>query len=236
MISIWGKKTMNRTFKLILSIFLLLGTLSEHSFAQSNNDIALILKSVGKVKVKKDQRKDWKDGSQGSRLDSGDIIRTYEKSLAAVLFTDDKSLLKVRDNSTLAISGKRTENSIAKRLKCALGNFWLNVTQQKSQLLVETPSGVAAVKGTEFYGIVDSEGNTVIIVIEGIVQLMNKLGEGFVKAGQTGKLSKDSAPEVFKTDPNSLPNWANDGEILNEMKFEFEDSDGNKKNLKINYK
>lgn len=227
---------MNKKFEFILSVVLLLGMLSEHSFSQSNNDIAIMLKSVGKVKVKKDQRKDWNDGRQGTRLDSGDIIRTYENSLAAVLFSDDKSLLKVRDNSTLAISGKRTENSVAKRLKCAIGKFWLNVTQQKSQLLVETPSGVAAVKGTEFYGIVDSDGNMVIIVIEGIVQLMNKLGEEFIKAGQTGKLSKESAPEVYKTDPDSLPKWATEDEIMNELKFEFEDSDGNKKNLKINYK
>lgn len=227
---------MNRTVKFILIIFPLFLTLSECSFSQSNNDIAIILKSVGKVRVKKDQAKDWKDGNKGVRLDSGDIVKTHDQSLAAILFTDDKSLLKVRDNSTLSIAGKRSDNSVAKRLKCALGNFWLNVTQQKSQLLVETPSGVAAVKGTEFYGIVDAEGNTIIIVIEGIVQLMNKLGEAFVKAGQTGQFSKEGIPEVFTTDPKSIPTWANDGATGNDLKFEFQDSEGNKKTLKINYK
>ena len=228
--------TMNRTVKFLLTIFVLLCAFQGYSYSQSNNDIAIILKAVGNVKVKKDQLKDWSAGNRGFSLDSGDIVKTHENSLAAILFTDDKSMLKVRDNSTLAIAGKRTDNSVSKRLKCALGNFWLNVTQQKSQLLVETPSGVAAVKGTEFYGIVDSEGNTVIIVIEGIVQLINKLGEAFVKAGYTGKLTKDGIPQVFTTDPKSIPNWANDGDASNELKFEFQDSDGNKKNLKIFYK
>lgn len=227
---------MNRSVKFMTLICITFFACVECSLAQSNQDIAIILKSAGKVTVKKERQKEWKSGSKGFRLDSGDIVKTHDQSLAAILFTDDKSLLKVRDNSTLSIMGKRAENSVAKRVKCALGNFWLNVTQQKSQLLVETPAGVAAVKGTEFYGIVDAEGNTVIIVIEGIVQLMNKLGEALVKAGQTGKFNKEGSPEVFTTDPKSIPNWANDGESLNDLKFEFQDSDGNKKTLKVFYK
>lgn len=204
-------------------------------FAQSDTDLAIVLKSKGKVQVKKEKSPQWRDGKQGIRLDSGDIIKTYDQSLAAVMFTDDKSMLKVRDNSTLAIRGKRSDNTLAKRISCSLGNFWIKVSKQKSKLLVETPAGVAAVKGTEFYGVVDSDGNTVIIVIEGIVQLMNKLGEILVKAGQTGKLIKGQAPESSTTDPKSLSNWAEEDKTKNELQFEFQDSDGNKKNLKIIY-
>lgn len=101
--------------------------------------------------------------------------------------------------------------------------------------MVETPSGVAAVKGTEFYGIVDADGNTQIIVIEGIVQLMNKLGEILIEAGQTGKLTKNGAPVAFNTDPNSVLSWAREDRNGNELKFEFQDSNGNKKYLKLLY-
>ena len=203
--------------------------------AQSNNDVAIILKSKGKVKVRKEKIQKWGDGKRGIRLDSGDIVKTYEQSLAAVMFTDDKSLLKVRDNSTLAIRGKRTKKTISKRIVCTLGNFWIKVSKQKSKIQVETPSGVAAVKGTEFYGVVDSDGNTMIIVIEGIVKLMNKLGEALVNAGQTGKMTKGQPPEVSPTDPKDVQNWAEEDNSTNELQFEFEDSDGNKKNLKIIY-
>ena len=203
--------------------------------AQSNDDVAIILKSKGKVKIRKEKNKGWYDGNRGRRLDSGDIIKTYEQALAAVMFTDDKSLLKVRDNSILAIRGKRTNKTISKRIACKLGKFWIKVSKQKSKLSVETPSGVAAVKGTEFYCIVDSEGNSIVLVIEGIVELMNKLGKALAKAGQTGKLVKGQAPEVFPTDPESVPDWAEDDKQSNELQFEFEDSDGNKKNLKIIY-
>jgi len=235
MISIWGVDTMNRLNKFLLFIGLLGFLAGDVVHGQNNNDVAIILKAKGEVKVRKEQSKNWNNGNQGFRLDSGDLLKTAENSLAAIMFTDDKSLLKVRDNSTLAIRGKRTNNSIAKRISCTVGNFWINVTKQNTKMIVETPSGIAAVKGTEFYGIVDAEGNTQIIVIEGVVQLLNKLGEILVRAGQTGKLTKNGAPVVFNTDPNSFLNWANDDEGSKELQFEFQDSDGNKKNLKIFY-
>lgn len=207
----------------------------EPGLAQTNKDIAIILKSKGEVKLRKEKGKDWRDGRVGTRLDSGDMLKTAENSLAAVMFTDDKSLIKVRDNSSLAIRGKRIEQSVSKRIICTLGEFWVKATNQQSKLLVETPSGVAAVKGTEFYGIVDAEGNTQIIVVEGIVQLLNKLGEILVQAGQTGKLTKNGAPVAFNTDPNSVLNWAKENRDGSELLFEFQDSNGNKKHLKLIY-
>ena len=232
----WSVEKMKLIIKLVLIfcsfLFLKGGSLQ----AQSNDDVAIILKSKGKVKVQKEKIKDWHDGIRGFRLDSGDIVKTYEQSLAAVMFTDDKSLLKVRDNSTLAIRGKRGNKTISKRITFTLGNFWIKVSKQKSKLVIETPSGIAAVKGTEFYGVVDGDGNAMIIVIEGIVQLINKLGDALVKAGQTGKLIKGKPPEVFPTDPKTTLNWAEEDKSTNELQFEFEDSDGNKKNLKINYR
>ncbi len=226
---------MNLLNKIIIFAGLLGFLIGDIVHAQNNNDVAIILKSKGEVKIRKGKAKNWNNGVQGFRLDSGDLLKTSENSLAAIMFTDDKSLLKVRDNSTLAIRGKRTNSSIAKRIGCTVGNFWINVTKQNTKMIVETPSGVAAVKGTQFYGIVDAEGNTQIIVIEGIVQLMNKLGEILIHAGQTGKVTKNGAPLVFTTDPNSFLDWANDDRGAKELQFEFQDSDGNKKNLKIRY-
>lgn len=195
----------------------------------------MILKARGDVKLRKEKSKDWRSGRAGMRLDSGDVLKTAENSLAAVMFTDDKSLIKVRDNSTVAIRGKRVDYSISKRIICTVGQFWIKATNQQSKLLVETPSGMAAVKGTEFYGMVDAEGNTQIIVIEGIVQLINKLGQILIEAGQTGKLTKNGVPVVFDTDPNSILNWATQDRNAHELQFEFQDSNGNKKSLKLIY-
>lgn len=235
MINTWGVKAMNHNNKFLIFLGLLGFLTGDIVPGQNNSDVAIILKSKGEVKVRKETAKHWHNGNPGVRLDSGDLLKTAEHSLAAVMFTDDKSLLKVRDNATLTIRGKRANYSIAKRIKCTLGNFWINATKQHTKLMVETPSGMAAVKGTQFYGIVDAEGNFQIMVIEGIVQLMNKLGAALVHAGQTGKLTKNGAPFVFTTDPNSFWDWANDDEGAKALQFEFQDSDGNKKTLKIKY-
>ncbi len=222
------------TKSLLFIQFILVATIASLR-AQATTDVALILKSTGTVKLKKETAGNWRVAEKGSRLNSGDVIKTGENSLAAIIFTDDKTLLKVRDNSMLAIRGKRSEQSISKRLVCSLGQFWLKVSQQQSKLVVETPSGVAAVKGTEFYGVVDGDGNTTIVVIEGAVQLLNKLGEALVKAGQSGRLTKNGAPEVFPTGPDGRFTWATEGDGNRELLFEFQDSNGNKKNLKIIY-
>lgn len=218
---------------LILFIFL---TSSPFLFAQEAKDVAIVLKSNGKVTVKESSTKQWKNSQRGKRLDSGDIVKTYDNSFAAIMFTDDKTMLKVRDNSLLAVRGKREKKSISKRISCTLGNFWLKVKKQNVQLVVETPSGVAAVKGTEFYGVVNEDGSTMIIAVEGLVQLINKYGEQFVKAGQTGTMEKDQAPKVEDTDPDSKPDWGSEGEGENELDLEFEDANGNKKHFKVKYR
>ncbi len=220
------------------SILCLLTLVLAFSLVQADNaqDVALILKAAGQVRVKKTKPNQWQNGTRGLRLDSGDIIKTYNKSVASVMFTDDKSLLKVRDNSVLAIRGQREKKSITKRIFCTLGNFWVKVQKQNSQLSVETPAGVAAVKGTEFYGVVDSDGNLTIIAIEGIVELINKLGQIFVEAGETGKMSKDKEPIKYDTPPDEKQDWGEEENGENELKFEFQDNDGNKRELKIEYK
>ncbi len=205
------------------------------AFSQTTRDVAIILKSNGKVSVKESVTKKWKTSKRGKRLDSGDIVKTYDKSFAAIMFTDDKSMLKVRDNSLLAIRGEREKKTLSKRIVCSLGNFWLKVKKQHSKMIVETPSGVAAVKGTEFYGVVNEDGSTMIIAVEGLIQLMNKFGEQFVRPGQTGFMAKNEAPKVEKTDPDSKPDWGDEDEQENELNLEFEDADGNKKHLKIKY-
>ncbi len=207
------------------------------SQAQISRDVAIVLKTSGDVRVKKAVNKKWYYGKRGVRLDSGDIIKTAENSLAAIMFTDDKSLIKIRDKSLVAIRGKREKNSIAKRVLCTLGKFWVKVSKQKTKFVVETPSGIAAVKGTEFYGIVEEDGSTTIIAIEGIVELMNELGKVLVQAGESGKLTKNGEPAKYKTPDKEKPVWGdeeeNEGE---ELKMEFKDQDGNRKTLRVNLK
>jgi len=203
--------------------------------AGDNKDVALLFKSTGKVEVYQADKKIWSSGSRGSRLNSGDKIRTGYESFAAILFTDDKSLMKVRAGSDLLIQGERNESSIAKRIFMEVGEVFVSVKKQNTVFRLETPTGVAAVKGTEFYGLVDQEGNMSIIAIKGIVELINKYGSILLSAGETGSSDGKNPPGKKNTDDQ--PNWGADQEPTpDEMEIEFKSPNGDMKKLKIRTK
>lgn len=204
-------------------------------YADEESDIALILKVKGEIKINRAADGKWIEGVKGMRLNSGDVIKTGNDAFAAVIFTDDKTLVKIRENSTLAIQGKREKSSIIKRLKFAFGKIWVSVQRQKSRFYLETPSGVAAVKGTKFYCLVDEQGNCTIICEEGLVALINKLGKVLVEEGYTGFSNKNKSPFSRKTEHGEKPDWGDKPEEDNQLNFEFQDDDGNVKTLKINY-
>ena len=206
------------------------------AYADEDSDIALILKARGEIKIHRAASGEWLEGRRGTRLNSGDVIKTGNDALAAVIFTDDKSLVKIRENSTLSIKGKREKSSIIKRLKFAFGKIWVSVQRQKSRFYLETPSGVAAVKGTKFYCLVDEHGNCTIICDEGLVALINKFGKVLVEKGYTGFSSKNKSPFSRKTDKDQEPDWGDKPDEDNQLEFEFQDNEGNIKTLKINYR
>ena len=201
-------------------------------------DIALLFKTRGKVEVFQQQVRKWRQARRGIRLNSGDMLRTGDQSLAAIVFTDDKSLMKVRSRSDLVIRGERKKASIAKRVYMEVGEVFVRAEHQRAAFRLETPTGVAAVKGTEFYGIVDENGNMMIVAIKGIVELINKYGSILVNAGETGTSDGKNPPKKKKTDPKGQPNWAQEGngEEYKELEMEFRTPEGEKKTLKIRIK
>ena len=135
----------------------------------------------------------------------------------------------------MAVGGKREKASVTKRLRCNLGQIWVKVKKQKTSFQVETPSGTATVKGTEFYEIVEKSGKSTIICIKGLILLANKLGKVLIKAGETGVAFKNLAPTKHKTQSSDIPNWGSEMNDTGELEFEFEDADGKKKSIKIEY-
>jgi len=220
--------------KTVLFILLAVSIFHSEVVGDNDKDIAIMLKSSGSVRVRRVNPKKWENGTRGSRLHSGDIVKTGDNGLAAIMFTDDKSMMKVRDNSSLAIRGERKKASISKRVKFALGQFWVKVKKQKTDFYVETPSGIAAVKGTEFYGMVSSD-STVIFGIEGLISFKNKFGEILIEAGETGVADRLNAPLIVDSEDLRVQRWADDDGAEKILEIEFKNSEGDIKTLRINY-
>jgi len=162
------------------------------------------------------------------------------KSLKTLIFIDDKSALKIKENSELIISGKRTARAIAKEINLDSGTIRAQVGKQKrGDFVIRTSVSVASVKGTDFWLISDQKVGDSVIGLEGIVSLLNQIsGETLdVTSGFTGLSSMDGSLQSFKTDPKTIPvdpiGSAGDSKKLI---IEFEDASGKKKTLIIDYK
>jgi hypothetical protein len=199
---------------LFYTVFTAVFLLSTILNASTAKEIALVLKVQGQARVQS-TKQNWQTLNKGKRLNNGDKIQTGENALVALVFTDDKSMMKIRSNSRITLEGNRSEKGIAKKIAMTLGSLWAKIIPGGGGFTMETPSGIAAVKGTEFYAIVDGGGNTSIIGISGLVQLMNELGSVMVNMGETGVLSKNSKPKTEKT--QSLDDWADQDDDVYEL-------------------
>jgi len=225
--------------KLPLIILFLTAFMSTTLMGKTDRDIALIFKVKGKVNIVKSEKNQSVLAKRGLRLDAGDQIRTDQDGFTALIFTDDKSMMKIRGNSDVIIRGKRQKKTFTKRIFMEMGEAWVHVSPQvASDFRIETPTGVAAVKGTEFYTIVDQDGNVSIFATKGIVELINQMGSILVHAGEAGFSDGKSEPKVEKIKPGQAPGWAKSNGSAEEkvLDIEFEDKDGTKKHMKIYYK
>ena len=102
---------MNHSLKYIFLIFLF--SLGNLVFADK---IAVTTKVKGIAEIMKVGNKEFKNLRPGSILDDGDKIRTGKSGFVAIIFIDDKSTLKIKENSEAVITGRRTTKDISKKI------------------------------------------------------------------------------------------------------------------------
>lgn len=219
--------------KAILALCIAMLVAVSSLWSAEGKDVALVLKTAGKVQLTKKGRSTSFAARRGHRLNSGEVVRTGDNSLAALVFTDDRSLLKIRSNSDVTIQGERQNNTIVKRIKLAFGEIWAKVTKQKSSLRVEAPSGVATVKGTEFNCLV-ADDNFFVFCREGLVELVNQFGSMMIGANEMARLTQGAPPQRMDGNPDDIFELSGDDEGRT-LEIEYEDEDGNKKKLILEF-
>ncbi len=201
--------------------------------------IAVATKVIGSVEYVRG--KDFaKSVKKGHIIESGDKITTAKGGFVALLFIDDKSALKVKENSEVIISGNKNNRAIAKRIGLKGGTIRAQVgKKQNRDFIVQTTVSVASVKGTDFWVVSDNNNGDSVIGIEGVIQLTNKIsGDKIdIPSGITGLATKDGQLQSFNTDPKTIPKDPSGDNIGNQkLKIEFKDANGKKKTLVIEYK
>lgn len=153
--------------KTLLSIVFILGFAIAHLQAEA------ILE-----KVKGDVRVQFTKGSKkfktlrvrtGYVVEEGDVIRTRKGAMIHLKFGDGKIVL-IKENSIFKV-GVQKKNI---RLDFKQGEFLIGIKKklgEKERFTVKTPSAVAAVRGTLFWGLSDAHKNTTYACFENKIDI-----------------------------------------------------------------
>ena len=200
--------------------------------------IAVATKVKGSVDLMKVGKKEFLTLRAGTILGDGDKIRTGKSGFTAVIFIDDKSILKIKEDSEVVITGQRTSASISKKINMDGGTIRATISKQNTDFVIQTPTSVASVKGTDFWMISDPFLGDQIISIEGLISLVNiETGQEIdVSEGMTGNSTLDGQVTMTETDPATIPedpDAAPDGP--SEIRIYLEGPNGEQKVLIIEY-
>ena len=207
------------------------------SFIQGNK-IAVTTKVKGLVEIMPIGKENFANLKPGTILSDGDKIRTGSSGFTAIIFIDDKSTLKLKENSEAVITGQRSAQSIAKKINMDVGTVRATVNKQNSNFVIQTPTSVASVKGTDFWMITDPVDGDVVIGLDGVVTLTNNEtgAEVDVTEGTSGSSTPDGDLDIEETEESSIPEDPTDqDEQQSEIKIYFEGPNGEQKVMIIEY-
>lgn len=202
------------------------------------NKIAVTTKVKGLVEIMPIGKDNFANLKPGTILSDGDKIRTGSSGFTAIIFIDDKSTLKLKENSEAVITGQRSARSIAKKINMDVGTVRATVNKQNSNFVIQTPTSVASVKGTDFWMITDPVDGDLVIGLEGVVTLTNNEtgAEVDVTEGTSGSSTPDGEVDVEETEESSIPEDPTDqDEQQAEIKIYFEGPNGEQKVMIIEY-
>ena len=184
------------------------------------------------------------EGAMGDLLHHGDQLQTSSNTRAAIRFTDDGSVLRMNPSTELSIRAEGERNALRKTLRVEFGELWARIQKRENvEYRIETPTAVAAVKGTEFYVRVEEDGRTTIVTIEGVLDFFNDVGTVEIPAGYTGvAVQASEAPTVGTTKPEDIASFTDlaseeagpaEVEDMVEIAIQFIDENGNQKTMII---
>ena len=222
---------MKNLFVIILSAVTIISASSKVAIAiKTKGDVSIIHKGLNTAQALK----------PGSPLSDQDKIRTGKNGFVAIMYLDDKTVLKMLGNSDMTILGQRSGVKINKSIDIKYGRIAAAVTPQKGkEFMIATPTSVASVKGTELA--IDSDPSTgdSFTLIEGLIEVTNNItGETTeVQQGETAVSTPEGSLEVNNTTQGDLEGFEEaDMQVsTQELRFEVEDENGNTKEIIIKF-
>ncbi len=208
---------------------------NETKSSQSNRtpvaDVAIVVKTVKDVQAKIGNLP-FRPAQRGQNLNSGDAVKTGEKSFSILRFVDG-SVIRIQENSEIKVRGDKADGKMEKAVDINFGKLGFNIKQKPGeQFRFVSPTSVASIKGTSGAYISDSDGSSLTIV-EGIGEFETKDGKKFtVGAGETAFVNANGESGKRKATQNEL-NSASTSLKTGPFKVRFLDANGNERILEV---
>ncbi len=183
-----------RLVVLLLSFLLFLGL---PLYAAADKSAGRIVSLSGTVSIVKGGTKTQARPFQ--TLDAGDVISTGANSRVAILLRDE-SLVKLNANSQVTIKDVApmikpvsAGGSDKTKLQHDSGEMWVRTKNRPGKMEIDTKSGSAAIRGTEFI-ISANDAKTQLTIVEGLAELSNPLGSVSVAQNEQAEVTPTTAP------------------------------------------
>ena len=226
-----------------LSAFFFVWTISQaEEGVQEYITQSLTVSSVlGMVEVLPKDAPDWEEASVGMQLTEGDQIRTAEGAKAELVLKDG-SFIRMKERTTIGIKAAREEKTSQEseyNFDFRMGEIMVELKKLKagSSFNVETPTAVAAVRGTTYYmrtGTREVEGTEqpfveIYVDSDDVVMFTNTVsGEScFVHQGESAILFPDGTIDgPYPIPPSAQDAWKSGFDI------KYDDSGEGKKGMR----
>jgi ferric-dicitrate binding protein FerR (iron transport regulator) len=210
------------------------------AFLFGSSKVAVAIKTKGDVSIIYKGLSSAQALKPGSPLSDQDKIKTGKNGFVAIMYLDDKTVVKILGNSNLTIFGDRSGSKINKSLDIKYGRVAASVTPQKGkEFRISTPTSVASVKGTELAIESDPSTGDSFTLIEGLIEVTNSITNESteVQEGETAMSTPEGFLDVSQTTSEDLEGFeeASMEPQNQELRFEVEDADGNLKEILIKF-
>ena len=185
--------------------------------------IARLIKIEGDVYFKRMGMDTFSEKAKlGAAIKNGDAIKVGETGFGAIMYLDDKTILKIRENTKFSFM--ETQNT--RTVDLTHGTLLNNVKSEgrTKSFRIQTPVSVASVKGTQFAAIVSQTGVDQFIGKEGLFEVLNMISGETVSVGPGQKAISNATGNLIQA-PASPEDYPRDPEVEEYQEPEIEEVD-----------
>lgn len=166
-----------------VAVFILLGWGTAPVLAQGT-PVGTAQNAIGTLLVvRSDGIEDRLQGKGSLPLYEGDVLRTEAATQALIQFRDGVQVALNEGTAFKILSRWEKARGITRIIRLSQGEVWVTTGEGLKQLEVETPVATAIVEGTEFNLKVQEDGQSVLTVIQGVVQFGTPFGTCPIRTG-----------------------------------------------------